>query len=60
VKDYSKMIRIPTNPVKALHIADFEDLYWTEMKQRGHGARRALYGTAVDAHVLVLIVYFFF
>ena len=31
--DYSRMDRIPSNPLKALHIADLEDLYWKQVKK---------------------------
>jgi len=42
-KDFSKMSRIGTNPVKLLHICDFEANYWAEVRQQKQSARRSLY-----------------
>jgi len=51
------MTRIPANPVKALKLCDFEELYWDNFsnirKQLKQGARRALYEAPVNAGILV-------
>lgn len=31
--DFSRMDRIPANPLKTLHFADFEDFYWMQVKK---------------------------
>ena len=56
-KDYSKMSRIPSNPVKSLVICDFEDQYWDEVRKQKQGARCALYTVPVSIllHVLMTV-----
>jgi len=46
------MSRIPTNPVKALHVCDFEDQYWAAVRRlKQQTARRALYAAPVTCHL---------
>jgi len=41
------MPHISANPVKGLHVCDFEFLYWAEIKRVKQGPRRALYAASV-------------
>ena len=53
------MSRIPTNPVKALHVSDFEDQYWVAVRQlKQQGARRALYAAPVTGPLSFFCPYF--
>jgi len=53
------MSKIPTNPVKALHVSDFEDMYWAEIKRlKQRGARRALYAAPVLYACFAFVCFF--